>query len=221
MPGAVVGFTGELAYGPLDDFTCAPFSQWPALIARLDLEQPDAVIVWSGDNVSDAIFVAMVCDQLSGRTEPLLRVRVPEIDRRPFVAMHSPEQIAQLYATRQILSAVEQLSLAQDFARIRDTCGPVRRLELGRVTGVTIDCYDPLLLAACTAAWQAAGRVVGNAMAHCDAPNLLGDTFFSERLGFLIDAGRVEASGPRTALRDYSVRLAKTNNDDRLRSKSC
>jgi hypothetical protein len=57
----------------------------------------------------------------------------------------------------------------------------------------TATTYDPLLLAACTAQWQAPGHVVGTAMAHCDGPNLLGDGFFSERLGFLIDAGRVEA----------------------------
>ena len=57
MPGAVFGFSGELAHGPLDaKALCSP---WRALVARLDLEQADAVIVWSGGNVGDVIFVAM------------------------------------------------------------------------------------------------------------------------------------------------------------------
>ncbi len=206
MPGAVVGFFDGLAHGPLDDKALG--SQWRALIARLELEQADAVTVWSGDNVGDAIFEAMACDQLAGWPGPLLRVRVPEIDGRPFVAMHSPEQLSQLYAMRRPLTAAERLSLAQEFARIRDSCGPLRRLEQGRVQGVPVDYYDSLVLSACTADWQAAGRVVGAAMGHCDGPNLTGDGFFRTRLGFLIDARRIEANGRRARLPDYSVRLA-------------
>jgi hypothetical protein len=38
----------------------------------------------------------------------------------------------------------------------------------------------------------------------------MGDGFFSARLSVLIEAGRIEASGPRTALREYRVRLAPT-----------
>lgn len=228
MPGTVIGFANDLAAGPLDDseardaglraflggggeaaIDCyARLSQWRAILGRLERERPDAVVLWSGDNVAETIFVAMACDRLAGRPEWLVHVQVPGSEGRPWVAMHSPEQIARLYATRRSLSAADRLVLAQDFARIRDTCGPVRRLESGRVVGVPGDYYDHLLLAACGPDWQAAGPVVGTAMAHCDGPNLMGDGFFSARLGVLIEAGRIEAGGPRTALRDYSVRLA-------------
>ena len=208
MPGTVVGFCGELAYSLLDDRD-AMFSQWKTFIAGLALEHPDAVIVWGGDNVSDTIFMALACDRLAGRSEPLLRVRVPGINNRPFVAMHSPEQIARLYVTRRPLSVADRLLLAQDFARIRDQCGPLRRLQQGRVLGATIDYYDPLLLVACKEEWQAAAHVVGAAMGRCDDPNLLSDAFFFERLGFLVDGGSIVANGPRIALRDHSVRLAK------------
>lgn len=44
-------------------------------------------------------------------------------------------------------------------------------------------------------------------MGNCDAQNLVGDVFLGARLNALIDAGLVESSGPRTTLRDYSVRL--------------
>lgn len=229
LPGAVIGFSDDLAHGPLDDDEArhaymrtlqegdgeavidshASFSEWHAVVERLDREHPNTLILWSGDNVADAIFVAMACDRLTGRPEPLLRVRVPGIDRRPFVAMHPPGQIARLYTTRQPLSATDRLFLAQDFARIRNTCGPVRRLERGQVIGIPSDYYDPLLLAACGPDWRVAAHVVGTAMGYCDGPNLMGDGFFSARLCSLIDAGRIEASGPRTMRHAYSVRLAQ------------
>jgi hypothetical protein len=52
-----------------------------------------------------------------------------------------------------------------------------------------------------------AARVVCTALGYCDGPNLMGDAFFTARLNSLIDAGRIEARGPRTMLRDYSARL--------------
>jgi hypothetical protein len=51
--------------------------------------------------------------------------------------------------------------------------------------------------AACGPDWRAAARVVGTAMGYCDGPNLMGDAFFTARLNSLIDAGRIETSGPR------------------------
>jgi hypothetical protein len=44
-------------------------------------------------------------------------------------------------------------------------------------------------------------------MGHCDGLNRMGDAFFTARLNSLIDAGRIEARGPRSTLRDYSARL--------------
>ncbi len=227
MAGAVVGFSDDLAQGPLDDGEArraymhalfrgygeegigdyVPFGEWPSLLERLDRERPDAVIVWTGDNVADAIFVAMACDRLARRQEPMWRVRVPGIDIPPYVAAHSPESLARLYGTREPLSAADRASLAQDFARIRDARSAVRRLECGRVIGVPVEHYDPLLLAACGPQWRAAAKVVGTAMGNCDAQNLVGDVFLGARLNAVIDAGLVEASGPRTTLRDYAVRL--------------
>jgi hypothetical protein len=228
LPGAVIGLSDDLAHGPLDDGearttyarviaagygeggigACVPFAEWRTVIERLDRQPPNAVIVWTGENVADATFIAMACDRLASRREPLWRVRVPAIDLRPYVAMHSPERLARLFATRELLTDADRALLAQDFARIRDTCGLVRRLEHGRVVGVPVDHYDPLLLAACGPDWRAAARVVGTAMGRCDGPNLMGDAFFTARLNALIAAGRIEAGGSGPALRDRSVRLA-------------
>jgi hypothetical protein len=62
------------------------------------------------------------------------------------------------------------------------------------------------------APWRAliAVRIVGTAMGRCGEHNPMSDLFFSSRLQFLIDAGRVEADGPRHRLREYAVRLVQT-----------
>ncbi|MFN7857977.1 MAG: DUF3658 domain-containing protein [Acidovorax sp.] len=228
MPGVVIGYPADLAHGPLDDVEASvaymqliakgygesetehgnPFAQWRAVDERLARERPDAIIIWTGDNVADATFIAMVCDRLAARSEPLWRVQVPAIGSRPHVAMHSPEQLAQLFDTRAMLSDGDRQCFAQDFARIRDTSGRLRRLEGGRVVDVPIEYYDLWLLAGCGTDWQPAARVVGMAMASCDGPNLMGDAFFTARLTALIEAGSIETSGTRPRVLDCSVRLA-------------
>ena len=107
-----------------------------------------------------------------------------------------------------MLSDRDRQCFAQDFVRIRDTSGRLRRLEGGRVVGVPIEYYDPLLLAGCGTDWQSAARVVGMAMGACDGPNLMGDAFFTARLTALIEAGSIETSAPRPRVLDCSVRLA-------------
>ena len=240
LPGAVAGLSADLAHGPLDDAEASatylraiaksygetdtadgsPFAQWQALGERLTRERPDALIVWVADNVADATFLAMTCDRLAGRREPLWRVQVREVDQRGLrlgsaltalrshVAMYSPEQLAQQFAARELLSNEDRLLLAQDFARVRDTSGHLRRLESGCVVGVPVEYYDPLLLSACGSDWQAAGRVVGMAMGGCDGANLVGDAFFTLRLLALIEAGYIETSGLQSRVLDCFVRLA-------------
>lgn len=192
MPGTVIVVTEDLAYGPLDE----------ARARAIERARAHAVVLWSGGNVADAVFVAMACEQLSGRPEPLFRVEVSEA----FVAMLSPQSLAQLYAARRRMSTSQRQAQALDFARMRDSCGPLRRLELGRVVGAPIDSYDPLLLAACAPEWRTLGQVVGAAMGQCDSANLLGDRFFQERLDTLIDRGRLAFKGVRGSLREGFVR---------------
>ena len=200
MPGTVTRFGGELAHGPLGA-TCPLVLQMRALTKPLDQSRHDALVVWVSDNVEDTIFMAIASEQSNERPESFCRVRVPALDLRPFVAMHSPAQLAQLYATCESVSATELQSMAQDLERIRDTCGPLRRLEQGHVVGAPIDFYDPLLLDACGPDWQTKGRVMALAMARCDGPNLMSDGFFAARLGHLVDAGHIDANAMGTLLR--------------------
>ncbi|MEA3278546.1 MAG: DUF3658 domain-containing protein, partial [Pseudomonadota bacterium] len=179
------------------------------MIERLDEERPEAVLIWSGDNVSESTFFAMACWWLKGRSEPVLRVPMPGNDGRHLVATHYPAELAGFFTSARALKDTERADLAEDFERIRGQTGLLRRWEEGRILGVPMDRYDPLLLASCVSTWTRAPRVVGTAMSRCDGHNLLSDLFFSSRLQVLIDAGRIDADGRRDRLREYAVRLAE------------
>jgi Protein of unknown function/Domain of unknown function (DUF1835) len=226
LPGSVFCIPDDLSHGPLGDGAARAaylraclldygdwlydldnaFAPWQELVERLDRDSPDAVVIWAGENVSEAILLAMTCDRLAKRPEPLLLVTVPGKYGRNYVAVHAPEELTEFYAIRRVLSHTERARLAQDFVRLRDHTGLLRRWEDGRVIGVPVDYYDSLLLDACGAEWNMAAHVVGMAMGRCDAANSLGDIFFSTRSRALITADRIAADGPRSALRYYSVR---------------
>lgn len=227
MPGRVFGFSDELAHGPLDDrearlaylqgaakWSCSEvnasdvcFFEWDVFQQRLRAQSPDAVIVWRSANVTDAIFEAMACHSLKQWPGRLMHIQVPGAAERPFVAMHSPDQIARFFTTRQILDRWDRQRLALDFERIRTSCGPLRQLQQGQAIGAPIDQCDPLLFGSCGPDWRPAMQVVGEAMGLYDGQNLLSDVFFVARLGSLIEGGHIEACGPPGALKHCSVRL--------------
>jgi hypothetical protein len=231
LPGTAHSIPDDLSHGPLDDGRARirhmracyggyddwtvdatdAFAPWRMLIERVEREEPEAVVLWSGDNVSETTFIAFACWQLRHRPESVLRVAMPEGDDPPYVALQPPAELAKLYSTRRKLADSERATLAADFERIRSRTGLLRRLEHGRIIGIPVDQYDRLLLESCAAEWIKAPRVVGSAMARCDRRNLMSDLFMSSRLQVLIEAGLVEAGTARTRLRDYAVRLAPGN----------
>ena len=228
MPGAAFGIPDDLSHGPLDDGRARidylrerfrgyddcyldvadAFAPWRSMITRLDEASADAVVIWSGDNVSEATFLSMACWWLGNRPERVLLVGMPGTDGRHYVAIHTPAELAELFSSARELTDTERAILAADFLRIRGETGLLRRWEEGRILGVPMDRYDPLLLASCPPTWTPAPRVVGTAMSRCDGHNLMSDLFFSSRLQLLIDAGGIEADGSRDRLREYRVRLA-------------
>jgi hypothetical protein len=228
MSGAAFGIPDDLSHGPLDDGRARisymrdrfrgydnwyldvtdAFAPWRAMIARIDEARADAVVIWSGDNASEATFLTMACWWLGNRSDRVLRVAMPGTDGRHYVAIYKPAELADLIASAQELTNTERAVLAADFLRIRGETGLLRRWEEGKILGVPMDRYDPLLLASCPPTWTPAARVVGMAMSRGDGHNLMSDLFFSSRLQLLIDAGRIEADGSRDRLREYAVRLA-------------
>ena len=116
LPGTALGIPDDLSHGPLDggrarigymrdrfrgyddwylDVTDA-FAPWRAMIARIDEARADAVVIWSGDNASEATFLAMACWWLGNRSARVLRVAMPGTDGRHYVAIHTPAELADL-----------------------------------------------------------------------------------------------------------------------------
>jgi hypothetical protein len=225
LPGSVFSIPDDLSHGPLadgherinymrtcyrgyDDWTFEvsdAFAPWTGFIEWLEREKPEAIVIWSGDNVSEGTFLAMACWQFRQRPEPLLRVAIPGQANPPYVAVHMPVELADLYAGRRELTVPERALLGDDFVRIRSETGLLRRRENGRIIGVPPDHYDGLLLESCAPRWLPAARVIGTAMGRCDKQNLTSDLFFSSRLQILIDSGRVKVDGVRNRLRGYAV----------------
>lgn len=227
LAGTVLGIRGDPSHGPLDeeqarlDYMRACYSgyddlplddidehaSWRSVFKRFDQEVPKTIVIWSGDNVSETIFLAMACWQLRKRPVPVLRVSIPEKNTPPYVAFQTPAELADLYPSRQELTGSEHTLLGRDFERIRDETGLLRYWQSNRIIGIPLDHYDHFLLESCAAAWTPAPTVVGSAMARCDLHNLMSDLFFSSRLQALIRSGAIEAEGKLNRLRDYVVRL--------------
>jgi hypothetical protein len=230
LAGTTLSISDDLSHGPLDDGRARmhymracyrgyddwtfdatdAFAPWRKVIEWVEREEPDAIVLWTGVNVSEATFLAMACWQFRHRSESTLLVSIPERDDPPYVSVRQPRELAELFSTYRELTDTERKTLSEDFERIRAESGPLRRWEDGRIIGVAVNHYDRLLLKSCAPTWTPAPRVVGAAMARCDPHNLMSDLFFASRLQVLIDAGYVEANAERTRLAAYAVRLAQS-----------
>ncbi len=137
LPGTTLGIPDDLSHGPLDDGRARidymrawfrgyddwyidvtdAFAPWRAMIARIDEARADAVVIWSGDNASEATFLTMACWWLGNRSERVLRVAMPGRDGRHYVATHTPAELADLYAFAQELTDTERASLEKRLLR--------------------------------------------------------------------------------------------------------
>lgn len=224
---AVMNIPDDLSHGPLNDGVARAeymhalyrgvddrwndeqtdaFAPWLELIERLERGRHDAVVIWTGENVSEATFLAMACDRLAERSERIVKITVPSKHGRNYVAVHTPEELRSFFASWCSLSDEERAGLAQEFARIRKDTGLLRRWQHGRLIGIAVDHYDGLLLKACGTQWSPAARVIGIAMGRCDPANSLSDLFFGARLKALIAAGEIRADGPQNSIRYYAVK---------------
>jgi hypothetical protein len=116
MPGIALGIPDDLSHGPLDDGRARidymrdcfrgyddwcldvadAFAPLRAMIARIDEAGADDLVIWSGDNASEATFLSMACWWLGNRTERVLRVAMPGTDGRHYVVIHKPAELADL-----------------------------------------------------------------------------------------------------------------------------
>lgn len=224
LSGAVFSIPDDLTHGPLDNgparlayfkacyrgfadwtFTSTDaFAPWQELLANLDRAQPTEIVIWAGDNVSEATFLPMTCAWLDGRGDIVSHVVLPS---GTYTGQLTLAQLASLFRSRSTLTQAERTALAEDFARIRDQTGFFRRWEHGRIIGVPMERYDDLLLRACPTDWTSSVHLIGTAMAACEPANRMSDLFLTIRLRALIEAGHIEADLSAPGLGQYAIRL--------------
>ena len=227
MAGSVVPIDDDFSHGPLappdarDAYWQASMrgysdaGPFPAERATLWDEVTDHaelghdIVVWGGANPTDVVLLNGACAELLGSSCRMWQIDVSSWSGGPhYVAEYEPQHLVGAYPEE--LRAVgddERTNRAAEFNRLARSTGVLRRFELGEVIGAPADTYDSWLLQAGGPQWASASQVVGGAMARCDSHNKMSDVFFAARLQALIDRRELEASGPRTDLRSYQVRV--------------
>ncbi|HEX5328234.1 MAG TPA: DUF3658 domain-containing protein [Acetobacteraceae bacterium] len=228
LRGTVVAIPEDPSHGPLDNGVTRiaymqacfrgldewrlaitdAFAPWRALLAAIAREPPGTVVVWHAGSVSQVVFLRMACWWLRDVPVPMAVITVPPCSGVHAVVLHEPATLAGFAHRRRRIGGRERGALAAAFTVIRDRPEILRRYDNGRLRFLPADHYDPLLLDACAPGWQAAARVVGDAMARCDGRNRMSDAFFCSRLQHLIDTGWIEVTGERRRVAEYQVRLA-------------
>lgn len=227
IPGRVLASNDDPSHGPLHDegarsayltLCLREYSNcgtpqnlmrdgfWGDVLARADLSRHKEICVWAGDNVSESLFLAMSCHCLADFGGSVTRVGAHGLHQLPYIGPQTPRALAELFVTRQHMTAAKRTALAREYCRLRQERGALRRWENGRIVTVPVDSYDAMIVACCTTQWLHAARIVGIALANCDANNLLSDVFVNHRLQALIDTGQIEFKGNRSGLRNYSIR---------------
>ncbi|AXI43158.1 DUF3658 domain-containing protein [Sulfitobacter sp. SK011] len=194
-------------YGQLPEDPVPSLADFDSLPVHLGQDISPEVCIWVGENASERTFMEMACHQLGYFKGTVTRVGKTGLKSLPYIGAQTPALLASLFDQRDAIDSMTRAALSSDFLRLRDSGATLRKWEAGKIVDVSEDYYDGLLLACCATNWFCAARVVGTAMGRGDEHNLLSDVFLSGRLQRLIATGLIEASGPQTSLRDYSVRL--------------
>ncbi|MFM1987260.1 MAG: hypothetical protein RJA99_217 [Pseudomonadota bacterium] len=229
LPGDVRAIPDDLSHGPLDDgiarlewmrrcyqgcFAWSPpvddaFEPWRTAAASLQV-RPRPLVLWGGATAAEAVFVAMACARLGALGVPLRRVQPPSDGPRVAIGAFDAAELAASFS--HAATELDAAACAAQAALFRALCAdpsPRRVLRDGVPVGAPAEVFDDVLLDAGDETWQSAAKVVGTAMGRCDPRQSISDVWLGWRLQAAIDAGRLEADGPRTGLRDFSVRLAR------------
>ncbi len=211
----------DLAVGPLKDIEQPPCTRraafwravWPAAVQPVpDFEaglgedaqwlaglalQSHAVTVWHGDSASEQLLLARVAAALEHSQLPLWEVPCgsgdSRVESRRAVAMHAPDELAELYLPRLIEAERRQALAAQWRGALAEGAG-IRRWREGAFHGEDFSFIDADLIGSCTPEWRSLGRAMADVMARCDG-FFATDFFLFWRARELAAQGRVEIQG--------------------------
>ncbi|AKZ63742.1 hypothetical protein F506_14665 [Herbaspirillum hiltneri N3] len=197
------GYSRECMAESTDCF--APWHEMKSVLAGADCSR---IFIWHSGSGSEQVFLRMACSWLGELDHALLAVRTPACGGVHSTAAWPPGQLRKFIANAVPVSRLQREEYAREFAAISAQPEMLRECdESGHLHCRPMNVHDDLLLACCSGQWQRAVAVVGEAMGRVDQRNAQGDVFWSSRLQYLVDSGRIEADGERVALGAYRVRL--------------
>ncbi len=206
LGGRIVVVHGDPTVGPLSDAFAAD-EGWTELEELLRRETRE-VVVWHGATAAEQIFLLTAARRLRDHPGPVSVADVTSIGGWSAAPLVPPEEVGRVIAGRSPMTAADREGMARTLADIEAHGGLLRGMRDGRVVTLPREHYDAAVMSHATYEWRPAADVAGDVMGGCAPDNPLSDDFVGSRLRVLIDAGRLEATGDRSALRTYRVRRA-------------
>lgn len=189
-----------------DGSLCAPFLQEVKDLLQQNVSLP--IFLWDGGTCDEAILLRMLCHALDGMSANLRVVKVAPYKGQSALVDHPPKMLSEALDGAKPVSQREIGKLARQFGRLQNSASLLRgKTAEGKLVDLNLNAYDDYILAGCSAEWKPALRVVGEALARCDAQNPVGDVFFISRLATLLEERRIESHSPLIGIRQLQVRL--------------
>ncbi|PGW31819.1 hypothetical protein COE04_23325 [Bacillus cereus] len=196
-----IGPTSELDYL---DWIETTLKQNPQIVE--EIPSGSKVILWHGENVSDAIGLRFVLSLLQNKNIHFEEVNVTDFSHHieykvqdlqdkeiPYVLRSLSEMPSELILEalqmKKELSQVQVHSLIQDWEKWSQTNGVLRIIEDGQITTVSEDYYDVSILENTSNEYQRVPRIVGEVMVKNE--QRIGDTYLTFRVYQLIQQGKL------------------------------
>ncbi|HDR4712711.1 TPA: DUF1835 domain-containing protein [Bacillus cereus] len=173
------------------------------------------VILWHGENASDAIGVRFVLSLLHDKNIQFEEVNVTEFsnhiefkvqDSQGKEIPHVLKSLAEMPSEftfealqmKKELSQEQVQSFIQDWEKCFQSNGVLRILENGKIASVSEDYYDAAIFEHTSNEYQRASRIVGEVMGKSE--QRIGDTYLNFRVHQLIQQGKLDSQGNLTKM---------------------
>ncbi|MEH6935970.1 DUF1835 domain-containing protein [Bacillus sp. JJ783] len=200
-----IGPTSELDYL---DWIETILKQNPQIVE--EIPSSSKVILWHGENVSDAIGLRFVLSLLQNKNIHFEEVNVTDFSHHieykvqdiqgkeiPHVLRSLGEMPSELILEallmKKDLPQAHVQTLIQDWKKYVQTNGIVRILKDGQITTVAENYYDVLILENTSNEYQRASLIVGEVMGKNE--QRIGDTYLIYRVHQLIQQGKLNCQG--------------------------
>ncbi|WP_377864672.1 DUF1835 domain-containing protein [Bacillus sp. R86525] len=205
-----IGPTSEIDYL---DWIETTLKQNPQIVE--EIPSGSKVILWHGENVSDAIGLRFVLSLLQNKNIHFEEVNVTDFSHHieykvqdlqdkeiPYVLKSLREMPSELILEalqmKKELSQVQVHSLIQDWEKWSQTNGVLRIIEDGQITTVSEDYYDVSILENTSNEYQRVSRIVGEVMGKNE--QRIGDTYLTFRVHQLIQQGKLNYQGDQAKM---------------------